>query len=159
MVATVMASLFLEDAKLPPKSGKTWRAPFLPLLTLGAGAKAAILSVAGTEKKKRNGAFFFSHMCSFMWHMAHVFVKKKKKKRPSNLYNFWSRRAALMTKTAAVLAGGAGRTFVVGVASLPLLLSRGGVSMEARNTYRVLCFRPSHFLLYKCYATNESFYF
>lgn len=65
MVATVTASWFLEDAKLPPKSDKTWRAPFLPLLTLGAGAKATILSVAGTEKK-RNGAFFFSHMCSFV---------------------------------------------------------------------------------------------
>lgn len=68
--------------------------------------------------------FFFTHV---QLPVAHgTCVCKKKKKRASNLYNFWSRRAALVTKTAAVFAGGAGRTFVVGVASLPLLLSREG---------------------------------
>lgn len=58
---------FLEDAKLSPKSDEAWRAPFLPLLTLGAGAKATVLSVAGNEKKKKEEMVrFFLHMCSFV---------------------------------------------------------------------------------------------
>lgn len=58
-----------------------------------------------------------------------------------------SRQAALVTKIAAVFAGGAGWTFVVSVASLPLMLSTEGRFDEGKKRVSRFVFPPLPFFI------------